>query len=62
MTKNCHLIVQQTPLTPEFNPVAAYEWRLLPFAGGSVLGPIWDHTFSALLNDLHLHARSASPS
>jgi hypothetical protein len=24
-----------------------------------VLGPIWDHTFCALLNDLHVHARSA---
>jgi len=21
------------------------------------LGPIWDHTFRALLNDLHVHAR-----
>ena len=22
-------------MTPEFNPVAEYEWRLLPFAGGT---------------------------
>ena len=26
----------------------------------NALGPIWDHTFYALLNDLHVHARSAT--
>ena len=54
-------------MTPEFNPIAAYEWRLLPFADEmfpsrtELLGPIWDHTFCAPLNDLHVHARSAEP-
>ena len=62
-TVYCGVCAESGPvraLTPEFTQVAAYEWRLLPFAGGSVLGPIWDHTFSALLNDLYVHARSAS--
>jgi len=30
------------------------------FGEQKTLGPIWDHTFCALLNDLRVHARSAT--
>ncbi len=36
-----------------------FQRTIARWTSRKALGPIWDHTFCAVLNDLHVHARSA---